>query len=104
VVLELKAKAPGVMAAGVTLSAVAAPGADAPGARPRPAGRRPASPAPPTEGQVRAGFTADALSALVNLGYGAGDAAQAIATVSAEQPQGDTAALIRMALRLLAPR
>jgi holliday junction DNA helicase RuvA len=104
VVLELKAKAPGVMAAGVALSAVAAPGADAPEARPRPATRRSAAPIAPSEGQVRAGFTADALSALVNLGYGPGDAAQAIATVAAEQPQADTAALIRMALRLLAPR
>jgi Holliday junction DNA helicase RuvA len=104
VVLELKSKAPGVMAVGVALSAVAVPGANAPEAHPRPAARRSASPTAPTEGQVRAGFTADALSALVNLGYGPGDAAQAIATVAAEQPQADTAALIRMALRLLAPR
>jgi Holliday junction DNA helicase RuvA len=104
VVLELKSKAPAVMAAGVSLSAVAAPGAESPEAVPRPAARRSAVPALPTDGQVRAGFTADALSALVNLGYGTGDAAQAIATVSAEQPQADTATLIRLALRLLAPR
>jgi len=104
VVLELKSKAPGVMAAGVALSAVASPAAEPAEARPRPAVRRSPSSPVPTDGQLRAGFTADALSALVNLGYGPGDAAQAIASVSAEQPQADTAALIRMALRLLAPR
>jgi holliday junction DNA helicase RuvA len=47
---------------------------------------------------------ADALSALVNLGYGQGDAAQAVATVAGEQPEAETAVLIRAALKLLAPR
>jgi holliday junction DNA helicase RuvA len=52
----------------------------------------------------RAGATADALSALVNLGYGQGDAAQAVATVAGDQPEADTATLIRASLKLLAPR
>jgi Holliday junction DNA helicase RuvA len=52
----------------------------------------------------RATHTADALSALLNLGYTQGDAAQAVASVSAEAPEADTAALIRAALKMLAPR
>ncbi len=100
VILELKAKAPGVMAAGVGLSAkaeaedvvieeVAAP-------------RRAVK---VDEGASRrAAGVADALSALVNLGYGHGDAAQAVATVAGEQPEAETAALIRASLKLLAPR
>ena len=100
VILELKSKAPGVMAAGVALSATAAVGPDdvietaaAPAAR-----------KPPTASQSRAAFTADALSALVNLGYGHSDAATAVATIAAEQPGADTATLIRASLRLLAPK
>lgn len=95
VVLELKAKAPSVMAMGA--HGAAAPTLDevveaAPPPRPVPA-----LPA-------RASFTADALSALVNLGYAQGDAAAAVAQASADAPEDDTAALIRRALRLLAPR
>lgn len=98
VILELKAKAPGVMAAGVSLAAVALADdvvieAEAPRAAPRPAA-----------GAARAAVTADALSALLNLGYGQGDAAQAVATVAGEQPEADTATLIRASLKLLAPR
>jgi holliday junction DNA helicase RuvA len=102
VILELKAKAPGVMAAGVALSAVA--GAqdvviedDAPRAAL-------AVVAKPGAAAVRAGVAADALSALVNLGYGQSDAAQAVATVAGDQPEADTGGLIRAALKLLAPR
>jgi Holliday junction DNA helicase RuvA len=54
--------------------------------------------------QARAAASADALSALANLGYGAGDAAQAVATVAAEMPEADAAGLIRAALKLLAPK
>jgi Holliday junction DNA helicase RuvA len=100
VILELKAKAPGVMAAGVGLSAKA--GAEdvlvegyAPA--PRKAARV-------DEGAVqRAASTADALSALVNLGYGQSDAAEAVARVAGDQPEADTTVLIRAALKLLAP-
>ena len=40
----------------------------------------------------------------MNLGYGQGDAAQAVVTVAGDLPDADAAALIRAALRLLAPR
>ncbi len=45
----------------------------------------------------------DAMSALINLGYAHGEAAESIATVSAEQPDLDTSGLIRESLRFLAP-
>ncbi len=101
VILELKSKAPGLMAAGVSLASVTTLDEvveAAPVVKPR-AAKAAASPA-----QSRAGFSADAMSALVNLGYGPGDAAQAVATVAAEMPEADTAATIRAALKLLAPR
>ncbi|MCB6178421.1 Holliday junction branch migration protein RuvA [Rhodobacter sp. Har01] len=100
VILELKSKAPSVMAQGVRLSAkaeafeVIEPAAPA----------APARPQKPPEGARRAAYTADALSALLNLGYTQGDAAQAVATVAREDPEADTATLIRAALKLLAPR
>lgn len=100
VILELKTKAPGLMALGGTLSATA-PEDDAV-IEDIPAPRRAA--APPPAPPPRAAYTADALSALVNLGYNQGDAAAAVAQVSAEAPEADTAALIRAALKLLAPR
>jgi Holliday junction DNA helicase RuvA len=101
VILELKAKAPGVMAAGVGLSAKA--GAED-------VVVEDFAPAPRKAAKVddgaarRASGVADALSALVNLGYGQGDAAQAVATVAGDQPEAETAVLIRAALKLLAPK
>jgi Holliday junction DNA helicase RuvA len=101
VILELKAKAPGVMAAGVGLSAQA---------RAEDVVIEDVSPAPRKAARVdegaarRASDVADALSALVNLGYGQGDAAQAVATVAGDQPEAETAVLIRAALKLLAPK
>jgi Holliday junction DNA helicase RuvA len=100
VVLELKSKAPSVMAQGAALAAEAQVEVIEPAAPTKAQSR----PAPPSVAQSRAAFTADALSALVNLGYGQGDAAEAIATVAGEAPEADTAALIRLALRRLAPR
>jgi Holliday junction DNA helicase RuvA len=102
VILELKAKAPGVMAQGVGLSHAAGTEdmviEEAAPAAPRKA-------ATIDEGAARrASASADALSALVNLGYGQGDAAQAVAVVAGELPEGDAAALIRAALKVLAPR
>ncbi|MEL6583784.1 MAG: Holliday junction branch migration protein RuvA [Pseudomonadota bacterium] len=47
--------------------------------------------------------TAEALSALLNLGYPQGEAAAAIAQVAGDEPDADTATLIRLALRRLAP-
>ncbi|MEZ5796156.1 MAG: Holliday junction branch migration protein RuvA [Paracoccaceae bacterium] len=104
VILELKAKAPAVMAAGARLAATAEVDEAVIEAEPvaRPARAR--EPAKETAGAMRAGYAADALSALLNLGYGQGDAAQAVATVAGETPEADTATLIRQALKLLAPR
>ncbi len=99
VILELKARAPGLMALGGVLSATGPAGAEV--VEPAtPARRTPIPAAPPS----RAAHAADALSALLNLGYTQGDAAQAIATASAEAPAAETAQLIRAALKLLAPR
>jgi holliday junction DNA helicase RuvA len=102
VILELKSKAPGVMAAGVGLSAKAAADEvvieDAAPMLLR-------KPTKADDGATRrAAATADALSALLNLGYGQGDAAQAVATVAGDEPEADMAALIRASLKLLAPR
>lgn len=100
IILELKAKAPGVMAAGVGLSAKA----EAEDLVIEPA-LAPRKPVRVDEGaSLRAASTADALSALVNLGYGQSDAAQAVATVAGDQPDADAATLIRASLKLLAPR
>ncbi len=104
IILELKSKAGSVMAMGASLSVTAEvddsviePLAPAPAKK---SAKAPALQA----GATRAAFAADALSALMNLGYGQGDAAQAVATVAGENPQADTAALIRAALKLLAPK
>lgn len=51
-----------------------------------------------------AGAQADALSALVNLGYGQGEAASAVAEASGAAPEADASALIKAALKLLAPK
>ncbi len=101
VILELKAKAPSIMAMGANL-AVAAEADESVLEPVTPMAPRKA--APPTPAQSRAGFTADALSALVNLGYAHGEAAQAVSTVGMDQPEADTATLIRAALKLLAPK
>ena len=99
VILELKSKAPAVMAAGVRLSAVAEAGDEVI----EPMAARPTVRAAPLA-PAKAAYAADALSALVNLGYEPGEAAQAVATVASDQPEADTAMLIRAALKLLAPK
>jgi Holliday junction DNA helicase RuvA len=101
VVLELKAKAPSVMAQGVALASAAGAGVIAP--EPERAAAPPHRVQPPSAAQARAGFAADALSALVNLGYGQGDAAQAVAWAADGTPDADTPQLIRLALKRLAP-
>lgn len=104
VVLELKSKAPSVMAMGARM---VTPAVDDDVIEPAPAERkapRRAVPEKPSAAANRASFTADALSALTNLGYGPGDAAQAVAQVAAEAPEADTATLIRLSLKLLAPK
>lgn len=99
VVMELKGKAPTVMALGGTLTVDAAPAEVLEPAAPA----RPAKRAPATAPTVNT--TAEALSALTNLGYAPTEAAAAVAEASAApEIAADTAKLIRAALRLLAPK
>ncbi len=98
VVMELKDKAPTVMALGGALS-VEVGGVDEviESAQPRKTAAKPmASPS--------ASATADALSALINLGYGQGEAASAVAQASGAEPDAAAPALIRASLKLLAPK
>lgn len=93
VVNELKDKAPQVMAMGTT----PAPAIDA--------GQDEVIEAPiPATPQAGSGAQAEALSALGNLGYAPGEAAGAVAQAAGDAPDADTAALIRAALKLLAPK
>jgi len=95
VVLELKDKAPTVMAMGSAGPAVAASGFDEviePVASPK------AAPAPSGQAQ------SEALSALNNLGYAPGDAAGAVVEALGAEPGLGTPELIRAALKLLAPK
>ncbi|MCX8225073.1 MAG: Holliday junction branch migration protein RuvA [Sulfitobacter sp.] len=97
VVLDLKDKAPGVMAMTGTL-------AEAHGEveaievieTPTP-NRRPTA-------TLNQSAQSEALSALGNLGYGPGDAAGAVAQAAGEHPDAETPTLIRAALKLLAPK
>ena len=92
VVIELKDKAPGVMAMIGHASQVNDPGKliedDVPTLRP----------------ELAPSVQADALSALSNLGYAPGDAAAAVVEVLDAQPGADTSALIRASLKILAPK
>jgi Holliday junction DNA helicase RuvA len=104
VVLELKDKAPSIMALGGTLSVdMGVPVIDT-DAVIEPTGAPAARPAAPSDAMLAARATADALSALSNLGYAASEAAQAVAEAQAREPTAQTPALIRAALRLLAPK
>lgn len=102
IILELKSKTASVMAQGVNLSVVAE--ADDSVIEPLTPAPAPCKPIAHSAAAARAGYSADALSALLNLGYSQGDAAQAVATISGELPDADTATLIRAALKLLAPK
>ena len=103
VVLELKDKAPAVMAMGG-----GAPDLDGdsmviePADDPAPAPAVAKAPAKPSARRVAQQAQADALSALTNLGYGPSEAAQAVAT--AAEAETETPGLIRAALKLLAPK
>lgn len=105
VVNELKEKAPGVMALGGTLadaetgpvSLAEEPGPSAPA---RAAPSRKDQDAGPGQAQRRAAAQADALSALVNLGYAQGEAAAAVAEIASAEPEAEEKALIRLALKL----
>lgn len=96
VVLDLKDKAPSVMAMSGTL--VEAQGeVEAEVLEPITPVKRAAS-APNASAQ------AEAMSALGNLGYSPGDAAAAVAQAAGDAPDAETPALIRAALKLLAPK
>ena len=104
VVNELKDKVPEVMAMGM---------AAAPQASPAPSAAAPdedgevievASAAAPAAMRPRSDAQAEALSALTNLGYAPGEAAGAVAQAAGDDPQAETAAMIRAALKLLAPK
>lgn len=96
VVLELKDKAPTVMAMGGALSVdAAAPDDQVIESQPQPRA---------VQAQPQAAATADALSALVNLGYAQGEAAAAVAQAAGENAGASTPALIRASLKLLAPK
>lgn len=101
VVLELKDKAPSVIAMGGVLTVDAGRAAAAPDIEPAAAVPPPAAPlAAPSSAAV----SADALSALTNLGYAPPEAAAAVAEAAAREPGAATAALIRAALKSLAPK
>lgn len=102
VIMELKDKAPAVMAMGGATPVVVdrdtveeVRTASAPVLAPVAPRRAPAA---------RNVAQADAMSALTNLGYGPGDAAGAVAQALEAEPEAATADLIRAALRLLAPK
>jgi Holliday junction DNA helicase RuvA len=98
VVMELKEKAPSVMALGGALTVDMALTEDPVDSAPAPAARKVA--AAPTS----ASATADALSALINLGYGQGEAASAVAEAAGANEGAAAPMLIRAALKLLAPK
>lgn len=99
VVNELKDKAPTIMAMGQARTAEVTDVVEpvAPVAAAAPAGQ----PAPQAS---NGNAQAEALSALGNLGYGPGEAAGAVAQAAGEDPEADTAGVIRAALKLLAPK
>jgi len=98
VILDLKDKAHAVMAMG---GAAAMPAAQAaPGGAGDDAVIEAVAPPAPADGAAQA----EALSALGNLGYGPSEAASAVARAAGAAPGAGTEALIRAALKLLAPK
>ncbi len=97
VVLELKDKAPAIMALGGALTVDPGVVVETDPAAPAPTPRASAAPS-------SAAATSEALSALQNLGYGQSEAAAAVAEAAAETPDAATPTLIRAALRKLAPK
>lgn len=59
--------------------------------------------APSAEAAPASGARSEAISALVNLGYGQSDAARAVAAAVRSAPDADTSALIRAGLKELSP-
>ncbi|NVO24248.1 Holliday junction branch migration protein RuvA [Donghicola mangrovi] len=100
VVNELKDKAPSVMAMGGTITAALGEEPAELTEIPAPTPTKRAAPAPKPDMAAQA----EALSALSNLGYQPGEAASAVAQAMQDDPEANTSALIRAALRLLAPK
>ncbi|WP_028028632.1 Holliday junction branch migration protein RuvA [Gemmobacter nectariphilus] len=103
VAMELKSKAPMLMAQGGRMAAPAS-GDDVviePAETPKAVTRKPKAPPPPDPAAMA---SSDALSALLNLGYAQGDAAAAVAQAACEGAASDPATLIRAALKLLQPK
>jgi len=109
VVLELRERAASVMALGAgwtlpdgeTGRAEPAPDPLIEPSEPPPSPRRASKPAALPD-SARA--SSEALSALSNLGYAPAEAAAAVAEAAGVAPEAETPALIRAALRLLAPK
>ena len=102
VVNELKDKAPKVMAMAGNVPASVDQSTDPDAVIEPIAAAKPDLPSAARTGNPAA--QAEALSALYNLGYGPGEAASAVAQAMADGSDGETAALIRAALKLLAPK
>lgn len=109
VVMELKDKAHSVMALGTMPRAATSAAPSASGeaevieAEPAPAAPKGRKAAPPPQPSGPAP-EAEALSALTNLGYAPVEASAAVAEVAGANPGAATPALIRAALKLLAPK
>lgn len=103
IVMELKDKAPAAMALAGMLPTEPMPAAAVVESDPAPQHppRRPERPPSPASSALA---SAEALSALSNLGYAPHEAAAAVAEAAAREPQAATAALIRAALKSLAPK
>ncbi|MGB0440094.1 MAG: Holliday junction branch migration protein RuvA [Paracoccaceae bacterium] len=99
VVLDLKDKAPQVMAMGQGPAPAQPTSTD--DVDVIDAGDAPPNPAPVASAS---NAQADALSALGNLGYSPSDAAAAVAQAAGEMPEAGVQDLIRAALKLLAPK
>ena len=95
VVLDLKDKAPSVMAMG---------DAKATASKKTDEVIEPVPVAAPAPASPRGSAQAEALSALGNLGYSPSDAASAVAQAAGEAPEAETPELIKAALKLLAPK
>ncbi|WP_306047087.1 Holliday junction branch migration protein RuvA [Nioella sp. MMSF_3534] len=96
VVNELKDKAPGVMAMGGEVIEALGDAPVAVVAQP--------DIAAPIRARPSSSSQAEALSALKNLGYAPAEAAMAVAQAAGDAPDAETPALIRAALKLLAPK
>ena len=108
IIVELKDKAPSIIAMGAEGAEQVQADEDmvieTPMPTSAPAASRKTSTKSAPSAPSGAAAQADALSALVNLGYGHGEAASAVAEASGDAQEANSGALIKAALRLLAPK